>query len=206
MHRRRYLQGVAGTVTLCAIAGCTESGDGTGSPGDGPGGETSEPDGEETRSETTDGEQVGEETTTASPPSPGEERGSTDGIDYVFEITDAGCGTAGDSADIEFREADNEVVVRGTIDASDLCRTAGVGSVTYDGSEDDTTIVVETRPREDADVCGQCLVAIDYEARFTYETMPGSASVVHDGHGGRTGVGAAAYESARVTPPGTTTE
>lgn len=204
MNRRTYLKVAASTAAVGTLAGCTGNGDGNSDPsGDAnsPDETTSEPDDDSTDSEPTD-----EETTTASPPSPGEKSGSMNGIDYVFEITDAGCGTAGDSADIEFNEDDNEVVVTGTIDARDLCRTAGVGSVTYDESEDRSSIVIETRSREDADMCGQCLVEIDYEARFTYETMPSGANVVHDGNGGRTGVVSAAYGSSSVTAPGTESE
>ena len=193
MNRRTFVEAVAGTATLGVLAGCAGNGDGTeSSPADET---TTAPRETDTLSEPVDGG------TTESPGSrypDSEESGRMNGVDYLFQIRDVSCGTAGNSAAVTVEAGANEVVVTGTIDASDLCRTAGLASVT-DGGDGRSSVVVETRRREDADACGQCITEIEYELRLTYDAVPSEISVTHDGHSGRVDVATTTSESARVT-------
>jgi len=200
MNRRTFVEAVAGTATLGVLAGCTGDGDG------GSGGDASSPADEtttapretDTLSEPVDG---GTTESPGSPPPAGEQSGTISGVDYLLQVTDVACGDSGNDADVAFDEDANEVVVTGTIPGRDLCRTAGVASVTNDASTDGSTVVVETRRRDDVDACGPCLAEIDYDVRLTYDDVPPEVEVVHDGYGGRTGVVTAAHGSASAGSP-----
>jgi hypothetical protein len=200
MNRRTFVEAVAGTATIGVSAGCTGDGDGgsdgdASSPGDGT---TTAPQETDTLSEPVDG---GTTESPGSPPPAGEQSGRMNGVDYLFQVTDVSCGDSGNDADVAFDEDANEVVVTGTIAGSDLCRTAGLASVTYDEGEDRSAVVVETRRRAGADACGQCIAEIEYDLRLTYDAVPSEISVTHDGHSGRVGVTTAAHGSASATPP-----
>lgn len=199
MNRRTFVEAVAGTATLGVLAGCTGDGNGgTDGNGSSPGDETTTaPRETDTLSEPVDG---GTTESPGSPPPAGEQSGRMNGVDYLFQVTDVSCGDAGNDADVAFDEEASEVVVTGNIDASDLCRTAGLASVT-DGEDGRSSVVVETRRRENVDACGQCIAEIEYDLRLTYDAVQSEISVTHDGHSGRVGVTTAAYGSASATPP-----
>lgn len=86
------------------------------------------------------------------------------------------------TADVAFDDDSTAVVVSGTIEGTDGCKTATLGQVTYNASDDRLTVAVETTDRENADNCTQALVYIDYAATIEFEgALPTSVAVRHDG-------------------------
>lgn len=127
--------------------------------------------------------------------------GTTDGEPMLrsdsFEILDAGCGTVGNEASVQFDENDDAVTVEGTIAGSDSCAVARLTSAKYDDGR--FTVTVETKRKTTGTMgCAQCITEIRYRARFAFEgRLPASVAVVHDGQGGR--------ETVTTATPGTTT-
>lgn len=130
-----------------------------------------------------DSQVVGENTTAPGPVGPQLEE--TD-----FEVLDVNCGDEKNEARVEFE--DDAVVVTGTIDGSDACKTAELADASYDPDADEFGIVVETVEGEDAGACAQCIVEIDYRATFTFDgSLPPRITVRHEGSGGPVDVAAA---------------
>jgi hypothetical protein len=100
---------------------------------------------------------------------------------------------------VSFDPEENTVVVTGTITGHNGCMTAALGSASYDPETDELSVGVVTTRREGTEnqFCTQEVVALGYEATFTFEGgIPHSASVSHDGEG----VLGAGYDSASAGP------
>lgn len=202
MQRRDLLGALAG-ATAVGLAGCT--GGGNGSDGDAtesestsarPGSTTAPPDDSTdtpTDVHTTTGHQdtlsgspPGDGTESPSvPPSPDTETGTTDGVQWAIDVLSRECGTQRNSASVDFDSGAGKVTVSGIIDASNPCRTATVGGVSYDESANTLSVTIATEAG-DQEMCVQCIGEIEYEARFRFpETLPDSVTVTHDGSSGR---------------------
>ncbi|MFC7132630.1 MULTISPECIES: hypothetical protein [Salinibaculum] len=122
--------------------------------------------------------------------------------DASLTVTDVSGSIAQTTADAEFDAAAGTVVVTGTIEGNNGCKTATLGDVSYDPAGDELSVDVQTTDRADVDedtACTQALVYIDYEATFTFDGgIPGSVSVSHDGRG----VMSAGHDSATASAPG----
>jgi hypothetical protein len=115
-----------------------------------------------------------------------------------FSVTNVSSDSPERSADASFDEEESTVTVTGTIVGNNGCMTADVGSANYDAEDDQLDVNVVTTEREDSGTCTQQLVAIDYEATFSFESaIPTSVSVSHDGQG----VMAAGYGSSSASAP-----
>lgn len=116
-----------------------------------------------------------------------------------FSVIDISSSSPEHTADASFNPDEETVVVTGTIVGSNGCMTADVGDVNYDAESDQLSVDVVTTKRDDAgDVCTQQLVAIDYEATFSFDgRIPSSVSVSHDGQG----VMSAGYGSSSASAP-----
>ncbi|PSQ16941.1 hypothetical protein BRD00_09160 [Halobacteriales archaeon QS_8_69_26] len=111
--------------------------------------------------------------------------GSPSVSDRSIETTDAACGSGGD-ASVSYE--DESVLVRGSLSASDPCHHAELKSAEYDAGSDTLTVSVAAVENEDADMCSQCVAAVDYEARIEFDGgLPGSVVVEHDGQEVTTG-------------------
>lgn len=115
-----------------------------------------------------------------------------------FSVTDVSSSSPAESADASFDEDESTVSVTGTILGKNGCMTADLGSANYDAEDDQLDVTVVTKEREDAGMCTQQVVAIDYEATFSFEdAIPSSVSVSHDGQG----VMSAGYGSSSTSVP-----
>jgi hypothetical protein len=133
---------------------------------------------------------------------PSPEGGEADGPslrESSLSVIDVSESSSRTTADVEFDEDDNAVIVTGTIEGSDGCKTAALGRVKYNQSDDHLTVDVVTENREDAgDACTDAIVYIDYEATVSFEDeIPSNVSVQHDGQG----VMSAAYGSSSASAP-----
>jgi hypothetical protein len=71
------------------------------------------------------------------------------------------------------------------------------GDVDDDAAEDQLTVDIRSYEPDDAGMCNQCLVDIDYEARYEFDgSAPSGASVSHNGRG----VAGAAHGSSSASP------
>ncbi len=119
-------------------------------------------------------------------------------VDSELSVTDVSGSASETTADASFDTEMNTVTVTGTIQGNNGCKTATLGNVTYNESDDHLTVDVETTDREDTGMCTQQLVYIDYEATITFEKgVPKEISVQHDGNGVMSG----AHGSASAAPP-----
>lgn len=89
------------------------------------------------------------------------------------------CGTGEDEASIAFESA--AVTVTGTISGANTCYTAAL----HEATVDDGTLTVAVRAyvpeTKQGQMCGQCLVDIDYDARVSVDGSPPERVVVtHD--------------------------
>ena len=142
----------AAATTTTAIAGCLGDESGEGTPTDAPD--------DTATSEPTDGETRLEESS--------------------FDVVRVECGDEyGDhSATVE----DGEVTVEGVLDGSNSCYTAELVRGEYDSDADTLYVEVEAVERDDAGACSQCIVEIEYVARFTFENgEPGTVDVQQRG-------------------------
>lgn len=99
-----------------------------------------------------------------------------------FEVRDQGCGNTVNEATVSF-EGD-AVVVEGTIAGSDACKTAELADATYDPDADELQVTVAAVDREEAGVCAQCIVEIDYRTTVSFSGgLPPSVVVSHEGAG-----------------------
>jgi hypothetical protein len=115
-----------------------------------------------------------EETRTKTPRSPPPMPDAV--TDNTFEITEAECGQQTDTADIDV--SGPEVVVTGTIWGADTCATAALASVELEDGE--LLIQVRETERDTEEMCGQCLVELDYETTFAFEDdAPDTVTVQH---------------------------
>jgi hypothetical protein len=115
-----------------------------------------------------------EETRTKTPRSPPPMPDAV--ADHTFEITEAECGQQTDTADIQV--SGSEVVVTGTIWGADTCATAALESVELEDGE--LTVRVQETERDTEEMCGQCIVEIDYETTYVFEDdAPDAVAVQH---------------------------
>jgi hypothetical protein len=97
-------------------------------------------------------------------------------VETSFEVTGVECG--GPVADHEVTMEDGRVTVEGTLDGSDGCHSAELVRGAYDRVADTLYVDVEAVTGDDADVCTQCIVEIDYVATFEFEGgEPGAVEV-----------------------------
>lgn len=166
MKRRDLLASVAALGTAGALAGCVSQLD-DGDSNSGGGGANPDDGG---------GDGGGDGGTTTTPPTP-----SIAGAEFVD--AKAGCGE-GNEAEISFDDGALAVEVVGTLTASDPCHHPEFVETSYDPEGDELTVVVGVTPDESADMCTQCLAAVDYEAVVRFDgALPGSVSVGHVGMG-----------------------
>jgi hypothetical protein len=119
-------------------------------------------------------------------------------VESSLSVTNVASTERERTADAEFNPDAGTVVVTGTIQGENGCKTAALGSASYDPGEDQLFVDVVTEDREDAGTCTQQLVYIDYEATFSFERgVASSVSVSHNGQG----VMGAAYGSASASGP-----
>ena len=98
-----------------------------------------------------------------------------------FEVGRNECGNETNEASVSF---DDEVAVTGTITGTDGCETATLAAAGYrDGA---FRVVVGTGAEGTAGACAECLVEIEYEARFAFEGgLPATVIVEHESLGKR---------------------
>lgn len=136
--------------------------------------------GETTTTEETPTEETTEGTTTEETTT---EETTTEAVrlaDRTFTLTDGGCGEPKNEASVTFDEAGTSVGVTGTIAGSNTCYIAELADASYDSATGTLEVAVVSKEKEGAEVCGQCIVAIDYEATFDFEGgLPATVSVVH---------------------------
>jgi hypothetical protein len=176
--RRRALLRATALAGVAGFAGCTTDGPDDQSNGDGGGGNqspTDEPTGTPTDSPT--------DTPTDSPedePSPTRTPMGNGLVSESFEMTARDCGQGENTVDIDFDGT--EVTLDGVIDGSNGCYRAEQASVDYDPDDDRLHVNVRAYEPEDAEICTQCIVDIEYGARYVFEgEVPDEVTVAHDG-------------------------
>ena len=106
---------------------------------------------------------------------------STTVTDAELTVRDAGCGTAGERANVRVDEFKSQVTVDGDLTAPNACYTAELADVTYDADRDVLLVGVRRVKRADAGVCAQCLTTITYRAVVSFDgDPPGEVTVRHD--------------------------
>lgn len=123
---------------------------------------------------------TGEGTPTETP-APGDTPTLADATLTVTNVTE---GTNEETADVRFQTDADTVVLQGTLEGSDGCKTAALGTVEYDPEADALAVDVITRDREGTGerACTQALVYIEYEATVEFEGgLPTEVTVSHDG-------------------------
>lgn len=211
--RRRALLRTAALAGAAGIAGCTTDGPTNDANGDGGGGgggssPTDSPTGSPTDPSTEPAADTSSETPAGSPgesPSNTEspEDGTTTGTPAAnglasqsFEVTAQGCGEGRNTVDIDFDG--DEVTLDGVIDGSNGCYTAEQGSIEYDSANDRLHVNVRAYEPDDAEMCTQCIVDIEYRARYVFENeAPSEVTVAHDGRD----IAGAAHGSASAGAP-----
>lgn len=104
--------------------------------------------------------------------------------DSDLSVIDSGCGTETNEATVSFDDGTRLVTVTGTITGSDACKTATLADAAYDADADELAVTVATTDKEDAEMCGQCLTEIEYEAEFSFDGgLPASVTVSHQSMG-----------------------
>jgi hypothetical protein len=168
MHRRQVLSAV-GAVAAIGLVGCAGS--------DTPAAERNG----NNSSGTGSGQPTGTTTPTATGTSTPARRIELESRE--FTVVDRESGQQRDDVRIGYQTEANEVRVEGTIWGSDGCKTARLDAATYDADENRLSVAVATRDRtDDAGVCTQALVEIDYEATFGFSNgTPDETTVSHDG-------------------------
>ena len=210
MERRRFLT-VGAAAAALGVAGCidqTNDANPETSARDGPGSQPATTD-ESTQSD--ESPTPGETTDAADGSASGQAWGSSgqqDGVTFSFSSQGPEPEDTQGSADIGFDTAAGEVVVDGTIDGSDACKRARLGTVTYDESAERLTVGVETTDVEQCEEGGagaQVKVSIDYEGTFDVpgDGLPATVTVEH--HGTEIASATAERGSAAATPPDTIT-
>lgn len=98
-----------------------------------------------------------------------------------FELVGNTCGTGTNEVSIE--HTTRRVTVRGTISERNSCYTAALKHAVYDTDANELTIAVRSfSETEMGQVCGQCLVDIDYHARVSYDVSdPEIVTILHNG-------------------------
>ncbi|MGK2230795.1 MAG: hypothetical protein ACI9QA_000956 [Methanobacteriota archaeon] len=117
--------------------------------------------------------------------------GIGDGIETAGFTVEGRENASGDegAADIGFDEDEGRIVVSGTVVGKNGCATARLSEANV---EDGTLNVGVGTVSDGTEVCTQALVAIGYEATFSFDgEIPDEVSVSHDG----TGVMSGAYAS-----------
>lgn len=203
--RRRALLRAAALAGAAGIAGCTtdEPTDGSGGNGGGAGGSptgsptdsppesaTDTPTDSHTTSPTDAPEHTDEGTATRTRTPQG------NGIvSEEFEVTNQSCGGGRNTVDIGFDG--DAVTLDGVIDGSDACYTAEQASVDYDPATDRLRVDVHAYRPDDDQVCADCVVDIEYAARYVFEGgTPGEVTVAHDGRD----VASAGHGSSSASP------
>jgi hypothetical protein len=146
MKRRVLLVAVAATGS---IAGCLDDGGGSGDDATPTPTETATPTETSTPTETETPEQ-------------------TRLVDREFEVTRVECGS--EYGEYDVTTEDGVVTVEGTLDGRNTCYTAELVESEYDPDADELYVEVESvEDREDGEACAECIVEIDYVARFEFE-------------------------------------
>ncbi len=115
-------------------------------------------------------------------------------VSESFEVTARDCGKGKNTVDIDFDGT--AVSLDGVIDGSNGCYRAEQGSIEYDPEEGRLHVNVRAYEPEDAEMCTQCIVDIEYEARYVFEgEAPESVTVAHDGRD----IASAAHGSSSVS-------
>lgn len=167
MNRRELLQ-VAGASAGALLAGCLDSGDGTGgTPGNSP-----------TDSPTDSPTPTSSPTASPSPTEP-DDPASVSGTS--FDVVSVDCGEGKNQATVSFGE---HVSVTGVVRGSNTCYTAELESMDYDTQADRLTVRVRSYvpESEGTAACGQCIVDIDYDAEVRFDgDNPQTVVVKHNG-------------------------
>ena len=167
MQRRTLLRRSAALGTI-ALAGCLANGD------------DSNDGGGETPTDRDDGTDApGTDTPGSDGPTPSPSPSGVD--DSSIETTKTGCaGEDTGSASVGFDPDTYRVTVEGVLQAANPCHLAALESATYDGDTTVLELVVVATDDPDAEMCAQCLGAIDYAASVDLDGgLPGTVRVVH---------------------------
>ena len=157
--KRRALLAVAAAATA-GTTGCLDDGTGSDDPDSTPT-ETDAP--TETAEPTRTDEPTETETPTETP-----EAEETRMADREFEVTRVECGSEYDGPHVTTE--DGVVTVEGTLDGSNTCYTAELVTAEYDAEADELHVAVESvEDREEGEACAECIVEIEYVARFEFE-------------------------------------
>lgn len=157
MKRRVLLAAAATSAT--GLAGCLDDGGGSGDADDTP------TDGTETPTETDDVTATPTETEAGTETETPERTRMTD---REFEVTRVECGN--DSGEYDVTIGDGVVTVEGTLEGSNTCYTAELVTAEYDPDADELYVEVESvEDSEEGQACGECIVEVDYVARFEFE-------------------------------------
>lgn len=179
--RRRALLRAAALAGVAGIAGCTTDGPSDGSNGGGDGDDGDGGAGGGSQSPTDDPTDTPTDSPTDSPtdgtsPTPGRNGLVSDS----FEMTARNCGQGRNTVDVEFDG--KEVRLDGVIDGQNGCYRAEQGAVDYDPEAHRLHVDIRAFEPEDAEMCTQCLVDIEYEARYVFAgEAPDEVTVAHDG-------------------------
>lgn len=172
MNRRRFVTvGAAATVT--AVAGCLEAAptgsDSTDKPTDTPTDSPTDDPNDTPTDDPTDtptDEQTDDPTNT--PTDDQTDNSSAPQLtDSSFQVNDVSCGSQGTHGEVTI--GDNNVSIEGTLDGRNGCYTAELVRGEYVEAEDTLFVEVEAVERDDADMCTQCIVEIDYRATFEFD-------------------------------------
>lgn len=105
-------------------------------------------------------------------------------VESSLSVVDVSQRDQRETAEPSFDPDANTVVIEGTIQGSDSCKTAALGSLSVDADRLTVDVVTENREGTDNQVCAQALVHIDYRATITFENgIPTEVAVSHDGDG-----------------------
>lgn len=127
-------------------------------------------------------------------------------VDQSFDVTNVECGTQGH--DVRTEKSDGTVTVEGTVDGNNTCYTAELVRAEYVADEDTLYVEVESVERGTDQVCGQCIVEIDWLATFEFENgEPGTVRVDQRGLSGSSsasGSGSATPTTEETATPSST--
>ncbi|WP_227352686.1 hypothetical protein [Haladaptatus salinisoli] len=154
MQRREILQRTGAAAAVGLLGGCLGRG---GAPGEGTPDDGS-------------GDAGGDTTTTTERPTI-ENRS--------FKVLGANCGNETQTATVSFEPSKKNVVVTGTITGSDSCAKPVLAGANV-GKDGALTVKVETKKKDGATACTQCLTELEYRATLSFGgPIPESVKVVH---------------------------
>lgn len=89
---------------------------------------------------------------------------------YNLEIPSSNCGNEVEfSPEIDFNTESSEITINGKANGEDACQTIDIETIQYNSNENTLEVILQTRKREESDVCTQCITEINYEVIIDFE-------------------------------------